>query len=169
MLKVPGSPAVVDTGGERGYAENPLQEGNMQKGWVSGIGAVGVVVAALVLGSGAWAQDLTGDAEHGATVFKKCQVCHRVGPNAKNAVGPELNGILGEAAGVVPGYSFSDALKNSGITWDKANLQEWVQGPKDLVPGTKMTFAGLTNPQDAADVVAYLSQFDANGNKAASQ
>ncbi len=134
--------------------------------WINRIGAVSVAVAALTLGSGVWAQDLTGDPAKGANVFKKCVACHRVGPDAKNAVGPVLNGVVGRAAGTYPGYSYSDDLKNSGITWDKATLEKWVQGPKQLVPGTKMTFAGLNNAQDAADVVAYLGQFDKDGNKA---
>jgi len=140
----------------------------MQAGWISRIGAIGVAVAALTLGSGAWAQDLTGDPAKGATVFKKCLACHRIGPNAKNAVGPVLNGVVGRAAGTYPGYNYSNALKNSGLTWDEATLTKWVEGPRDLVPGTKMTFAGLKKPQDAADVIAYLAQFDADGNKVAS-
>jgi cytochrome c len=141
----------------------------MRTGWVFRTGAVGVAVAALTLVSGAWAQGLTGDPANGAKIFKKCIACHRVGPSARNGVGPVLNGVVGRAAGTYDDYPYSDALKTSGITWDKATLEEWVQGPKDLVPGTKMGFAGLPTAQDAADVVAYLAQFDEDGNEVTSQ
>jgi cytochrome c len=137
----------------------------MSAGWINRLSAVGIAAAALTFGSGAWAQDLTGDPAKGADVFKRCIACHKVGPSAKNGVGPNLNGVVGRPAATEAGYSYSDALKASGITWDKATLQQWVQGPKKLVPGTKMTFAGLASAQDAADVVAYLATFDKDGNK----
>jgi cytochrome c len=117
----------------------------------------------LALGAAGSAQEIIGHPDAGANVFKKCIACHRIGANAKNAVGPELNGVIGRVAGSVEGYDYSDELKKSGITWDKEKLIQWVMSPKVVVPGTKMTFAGL-NEQDAADVVAYLAQYDAAGN-----
>ena len=90
--------------------------------------------------------------------------CHQIGPGAKNLVGPELNGLNGRKAGSVPGYSYSDANKNSGIVWNEAKFKEYIKDPRGKVPGTKMTFAGIKNEQDVSDLWAYVSQFDAEGN-----
>lgn len=106
-----------------------------------------------------------GNAEAGATVFKRCMACHSVGPDAKNGVGPVLNGVVGRAAGVYPGYDYSAANKNSGLTWDEPTLATYLHAPRKLVPGTKMTFAGLSKDQEIADVIAYLKQFNAQGQK----
>jgi cytochrome c len=106
-----------------------------------------------------------GHAEDGQAIFKKCLACHQIGPTAKNSVGPALNGIIGRKAGTYPGYAYSDANKNSGIVWSEQTLAEYLPSPKDFVPGTKMSFAGLTSPQDVADVIAYLKQYDAQGTK----
>jgi cytochrome c len=91
--------------------------------------------------------------------------CHKVGPDAKNGVGPVLNGVVGRAAGVYPDYSYSAASKNSGLAWDEPTLTTYLRAPRELVPGTKMTFAGLKKDQEIADVIAYLKQFDAQGQK----
>jgi len=79
-------------------------------------------------------------------------------------VGPELNGLDGRRAGSAPNYSYSDANKNSGITWNEATFKEYIKDPKAKIPGTKMIFAGITNEQEIADLWAYLSRFDAQGN-----
>jgi cytochrome c len=129
-------------------------------------------VAALVGSGSAWSQGSTpgattlppGHAENGQTVFKKCLACHQIGPTAKNSIGPSLNGIIGRPAGIYPGYAYSEANKNSGVVWNEASLAQYLPAPKDFIPGTKMSFPGLTMPQDVADVIAYLKQFDANGN-----
>jgi cytochrome c len=105
------------------------------------------------------------DAKAGEKVFVQCRACHQIGENAKNAVGPELNGLFGRKAGTVAGYSYSAANKNSGITWDEATFREYIKDPKAKIPGTKMTFPGLKNPKQVDDVVAYLKQFDATGKK----
>ena len=94
-----------------------------------------------------------------------CKLCHQIGENAKNAVGPVLNGVIGRKAGSVPGYSYSDANKNSGITWDEATFREYIKDPKAKVPGTKMAYAGLKDEQKTNDLVAFLKQFDADGKK----
>lgn len=108
---------------------------------------------------------LAQDAEKGATVFKKyCSPCHRIGPDAKNLVGPELNGLDGRKSGSAPDYSYSDANKNSGIVWNEANFKEYIKDPKAKVPGTKMMFAGIKHEQDINDLWAYVKQFDASGN-----
>ena len=106
-----------------------------------------------------------GNAEAGAVVFRRCMACHQVGPDAKNGVGPVLNGVVGRAAGVYPDYSYSAANKNSGLTWDEPTLTTYLHAPRKLVPGTKMTFAGLNKDQEIADVIAYLKQFNAQGQK----
>jgi len=104
------------------------------------------------------------DVQKGENSFKKCLVCHAIGPDAKNKIGPELNGLDGRKAGTVPNYSYSDANKNSGITWDEATFKEYIKDPRAKIPGTKMTFPGIKNEQEINDLWAYLKQFDASGN-----
>ena len=111
--------------------------------------------------SGAQAQD----AAAGEKVFLKCKVCHQVGETAKNAVGPVLNGVIGRQSGTVEGYSYSEANKNSGLTWDEATFQEYIKNPKAKIPGTKMIFAGLTNDAEIDNILAYLKQFGPDGKK----
>jgi cytochrome c len=119
------------------------------------------VFAAVVLAAaGARA---AGDPDEGKKVFKKCHACHNVGEGAKNAVGPELNGVVGRKAGAVEGYNYSEANKSSGITWDEAKLDAYLKDPKGVVAGTKMAFPGLPNDKDRTDVIAYLATFGADG------
>jgi cytochrome c len=105
------------------------------------------------------------DAAAGEKVFGMCKACHQIGENAKSAVGPVLNGVIGRKAGSVAGYSYSDANKDSGITWDEATFREYIRDPKAKVPGTKMIYAGLKDEQKTNDLVAFLRQFDADGKK----
>ena len=100
-----------------------------------------IVIAAIAAASGALAQD----AAAGKTSFNKCLACHAIGEGAKNKVGPELNGLDGRKSGTAEGYSYSDANKNSGITWNKAQFLEYIKDPKAKIPGTKMAFAGIKN------------------------
>ncbi|MCB5175490.1 MULTISPECIES: c-type cytochrome [Microvirga] len=120
--------------------------------------------AALVLAGLGSAQ--AQDAAAGEKVFAQCRACHQVGPTAKNAVGPHLNGLFGRTAGSVEGYNYSPANKNSGITWDEATFREYIQNPRAKIPGTKMIYAGLKDEKRINDLVAYLKQFDAQGAKA---
>ncbi len=108
------------------------------------------------------------DVAAGEKVFAQCRACHQVGPAAKNAVGPMLNGLFGRKAGTVEGYNYSPANKNSGIVWDEAIFAEYIKDPKAKVPGTKMIYAGLKDEQRIKDLTAYLKQFDPAGQKAAS-
>jgi cytochrome c len=105
------------------------------------------------------------DAAASEKVFAKCKICHQIGEGAKNFVGPVLNGILGRHAGTYPDYHYSDANKNSGITWDEATLKEYLKDPKAKVPGTKMVFPGLPSEEDIANVISYLKQFGPDGKK----
>jgi len=118
-----------------------------------------VVLAALFVAIG-FGQANGQDAAAGEKVFLVCKVCHQVGDSAKNAVGPVLNGLFGRKAGTVAGYSYSNANKNSGITWDEATFSEYINDPKAKVPGTKMAFAGLKDEQKIKDLIAYLHAFD---------
>jgi cytochrome c len=123
----------------------------------------------LVLGAGIFAivPGHAQDAASGEKIFVQCKACHQIGENAKNAVGPVLNGLFGRKAGMIEGYSYSPANKNSGITWDEATFREYIKDPKAKIPGTKMTFPGLKDPKQIDDIVAYLKQFDSAGKKAA--
>jgi cytochrome c len=105
------------------------------------------------------------DAAAGEKVFLKCKACHQIGEGAKNAVGPVLNGVVGRKAGTYPDYSYSDANKNSGLTWDEATLKEYLKNPRAKVPGTKMIFPGLTKEEDIDNVIAYLKQYGPDGKK----
>jgi cytochrome c len=105
------------------------------------------------------------DAAAGEKIFAQCRACHQVGPTARNLVGPKLNGLFGRKSGTIEGYNYSDANKNSGITWDEATFAEYIKDPRGKIPGTKMIFAGLKSEQQIKDLTAYLKQFDAAGKK----
>lgn len=105
------------------------------------------------------------DAAAGEKAFVVCRACHQIGPNAKIAVGPVLNGIVGRKAGTYPGYQYSDANKNSGIVWTPDELDKYLTSPQTLVPHTKMIFPGLKDAQQRQDVIAYLEQFGPDGEK----
>jgi cytochrome c len=112
------------------------------------------------------AQNATGGtAAAGEKVFVICRACHQIGPGAQNAVGPVLNGVVGRKAGTFPGFEYSSANKNSGITWTPAELNKYLESPQTVVPGTKMLFPGLKQEEQRKDVIAYLEQFGPNGQK----
>jgi cytochrome c len=118
-----------------------------------------VVIASSAAATAALAQD----AAAGKTSFNKCMACHAIGEGAKNKVGPELNGIDGRKSGTAEGYNYSDANKNSGITWNEALFKEYIKDPKAKVPGTKMSFAGIKNEREINDLWAFISQYDKDG------
>lgn len=121
------------------------------------------LAAAIVASSSALAQD----AASGEKTFAQCKACHQIGENAKNAVGPVLNGLFGRKAGGVEGYSYSPANKNSGIAWDEATFREYIKDPKAKIPGTKMIYPGLKDEKRIDDLIAYLKQFDQTGKRSA--
>lgn len=98
------------------------------------------------------------DPAKGAQVFNKCAACHNATKGGPNQLGPNLWGVLGEPIGQGRGFAFSDALAKKGGTWNWDNLSQWLSSPRGFAPGTKMTFAGLSNPQERADLMAYLNQ-----------
>lgn len=101
---------------------------------------------------------LKGNAAAGEKVFAQCKACH-VTDKGVNRVGPSLFGIVGRKSGTVPGYNYSTANKNSGVTWTPQVLYTYLENPRKFMPGTKMAFAGIKNPQQRADVIAYLATF----------
>jgi cytochrome c len=126
---------------------------------MKGLVLAGMIVVASSVG--ALAQDVAA----GETSFKKCLPCHRIGEGAKNLVGPELNGLEGRKSGSAEGYSYTEANKNSGITWDEAQFKEYITNPRTKIPGTKMVFAGISSESERSNLWAYLKQFDATGKK----
>ena len=103
-----------------------------------------------------------GDPDEGEKVYRKCKACHMVGEDAKNRVGPRLNGVVGREIASVEDFSYSDAFvakKEEGLTWTEENLSAYLEKPRDFIPGNKMTFPGLRNEEDRENVIAYLKQF----------
>lgn len=96
------------------------------------------------------------DADAGKKVFKKCKACHTVDAGGKNRVGPNLHGVVGRAAGAVEGFKYSNAMMESGITWDEASLHQYLENPRKMVKGTRMAFPGLKKEADRANVIAYI-------------
>ena len=132
-----------------GYAIEGVQEGG-----AAGGGAAEVPIASLLP---------TADPAKGAEVFKKCAACHTINQGGANGVGPNLYGTLGEPIGQGKGgFAFSDALKGIGGSWDFDKMNAWLTSPRKFANGTKMTFAGLGNAQDRANVIAYLNQQGSN-------
>jgi cytochrome c len=97
------------------------------------------------------------DAEAGAKVFNACKACHTL-EAGKNRVGPSLHGLIGRPAGSVEGFSYSPAMKNSGVTWDDENLAKYLADPKGFIAGNKMAFAGVKKEDDLKNLIAYLNQ-----------
>ena len=117
-------------------------------------------IAVVLMTPSAEAQDATA----GAAVYKKlCVTCHDVGPTAKNKVGPILNGLDGRKSGTVAGYNYSEANKNSGITWDEKVFLDYIKDPKAKIPSTKMVFVGIKAENDAKNLWAFIKQYDGEG------
>ncbi len=117
---------------------------------------------ALVLNAGAFSAQAhaAGDAEAGATLFKRiCGGCHQVGESARGSFGPQLNGIFGRHSGSTPYYQYSDAMKSAGIVWTRETLTAYLEAPKSVVPGTRMIFWGLSDPEKIDNLLAYLQTF----------
>lgn len=103
-----------------------------------------------------------GDPEAGAKIFPRlCGGCHQVGESARPGFGPQLNGIFGRPAGTSANYVYSEAMKNSGVTWDRDTLTAYLKDPKGVVPGTRMIFWGLSDEEKLDNLLAYLQTFPA--------
>ena len=117
------------------------------------------LLAAAVVSLGLSSTAMAGDPALGEKVFKKCKACHVVDSD-KNKTGPHLVNIMGRQAGSVEGFTkYSKAIKESGIVWDEATLDGFLEKPKAYLKGTRMAFAGLKKEEDRANVIAYLKQF----------
>lgn len=113
-------------------------------------------VAAGVLAFTASAAEAAGNAANGASVFARCAICHNNTKGAGAKIGPDLFGVVGRKAGTEPGFSYSAAMKNSGITWTNEKLDAYIKSPQMVVPGNKMPFSGLPSSNQRADLIAYL-------------
>ena len=115
-------------------------------------------LAALALGYAPSAQAQNADA--GRTVFNQCRACHTIDAGGRNGVGPNLHGIVGRKAGEVQGFRYSANMRqlaDGGLTWDDATLRRYLTNPKDVVPQGSMAFAGIRNPQQLNDLMAFLA------------
>jgi cytochrome c len=96
------------------------------------------------------------DPANGKSIFARCAICHTVQKGGPNGLGPNLFGVVGRKSASAPGFMYSGAMQHSGITWTNDKLKAWIAAPARLVPGTKMAFAGISNPSQVDDVIAYL-------------
>ena len=125
-------------------------------------GTIAAIIATVALiGSAATAR--AQDVAAGEQSFKKCLPCHAVGEGAKNKIGPALNGLEGRKAGTIEDYSYTEANKNSGFSWDAASFKDYIKDPPAKVPGTKMMFPGIKNEKEADDLWAYIRRFGPDG------
>jgi cytochrome c len=119
-----------------------------------------LLLAALAAAPSAVSPARAQDAAAGERTFAQCRACHQVGEQARNLVGPVLNGLFGRKAGSVEGYNYSPANKNSALVWDEATFRDYIKDPKAKMPGTKMIYAGLKEDRRIDDLIAYLHTFD---------
>ncbi len=137
------------------HGEAPEKEGfavAAEAGGEAG-GAAAVPIATLLA---------TADVAKGEAVFKKCAACHTIAQGGPNGIGPNLWAAMGKPHGHVAGFSYSDALKSVPGNWDFEGMDKWLSNPKKYAPGTKMTFAGLGNPEERANLIAYLNAQGSN-------
>ncbi|MFN4024813.1 MAG: c-type cytochrome [Hyphomonas sp.] len=138
------TPADEDTGAETAAADTPAEDP-----------PAATEAAAPATGTATGYAALTGDPAKGRRIFAQCMTCHAV-QEGRNNVGPSLYQIVGRESGTVPGFRYSAANQNSDIVWTEENLFDYLENPQAYIPGTIMVFPGLRNPQDRADVIAYL-------------
>ena len=129
--------------------------------------ATALIVLAPLVGPAFGEEDaqLIGDAERGGKIFRKCSGCHQIGPGAENRAGPHLNGIFGRRAGALEEFDYSKAMERAhgdGLMWDYEHLDAYIENPRVLITGTRMSFRGIKDEQDRHDVLAYLRQFTEN-------
>ena len=143
--------------GEIFHNERPEKMGYVVEGVEAEAGgevAAAIVPIAALLG--------TADPAKGAEIFKKCASCHNVAPGGANGIGPALYGVVGKPHAAHPGFAYSDALKTKPGIWDFEALNLWLTKPSAYAKGTKMNFAGLSKPEDRANVIAYLNTQGSN-------
>lgn len=109
--------------------------------------------------------DEIGDAEAGAAVYRKCKSCHQIGPDAKDRIGPQLNGIFGRQAAAIEGFKYSKSMERAGVdglVWNLETLDAYIENPRALVSKTRMSFKGLEDEEDRANLLAFLRTFSDN-------
>lgn len=136
------------------HPEAPEKEGFAVVAEAAGEAGVAVVPIATLLA--------TADIAKGEAVFKKCTACHSIAQGGANGIGPNLWATLGKSHGHVAGFAYSDALKSVPGNWDWEGMDKWLANPKKYAPGTKMTFAGLGNPEERANLILYLNAQGSN-------
>jgi cytochrome c len=142
---------------ESGAPESATADAEATRG-EAGSSADGMVAETVPAGADIEALLATADADMGKRQFIVCQACHSTLPGGPNKVGPNLYGIIGSDAAQVDGFFYSAALTESGIVWDAAALDQWLESPAAMVPGTTMVFAGLRDPKQRANLIAYLQK-----------
>ena len=143
-----------DATGQESASYEPPSDASLRRRekYAAAVMLAGVISAVLV--KGAWAAGPAGDAARGEQIYEVCQDCHSLD---KNDVGPRHRGVFGRKAASLPDYDYSDALKSANIVWSEETLDKWLTDPQAVAPGAKMFFH-LDNPQDRADVIAYLKE-----------
>ncbi|RDV07302.1 cytochrome c family protein [Sphingorhabdus pulchriflava] len=143
--------------------------GKVIHGEVPGEGKQGYVIQGVESGGGGAAAAVplatllaSADIAKGEAIFKKCTACHTINQGGANGVGPNLYAAMGKAHGHVPGFAYSDALKSVPGNWDWEGMDKWLANPKKYAPGTKMSFAGLGNPEERAALLLYLNAQGSN-------
>jgi cytochrome c len=125
-----------------------------------------LVGSAMVLGALAAGPAAAQDVASGEKLFLQCRTCHQIGETAKNAVGPQMNGLFEDRkAGTAEGYSYSAAYKTLDKVWTVENFTVYIQDPRGVTPGTKMVYAGLKDEAKIKDLVAFLQQYGKDGKK----
>lgn len=133
-------------------AMNPLHPLSRRAAWAALSAAVLMLAGCSPSGT---------DAATGEKLFAQCAGCHQVGPNARAGFAPHLNGLFGRRAGSMPDFSYSAAMKTSGIVWNDQTLAAFLHDPDKLVPGTRMRFWGIGDARQIAALLAYLHTFQA--------
>ncbi|WP_408014961.1 c-type cytochrome [Sandarakinorhabdus rubra] len=149
------APAAETATAEAPAAEAPAGEAPAREAAEAPAATPAAAPAPAAPAAGVTYASLTGDAAKGEKVFAQCKACH-VAEAGKNRVGPSLWAVVGRKSGSVAGFNYSKANKESGVTWSEDVLFTYLEAPAKFMPGTRMAFAGLKNPQDRADVIAYL-------------
>ena len=134
----------------KGEEEMPNEESGLRPGAV----CIAFMAAAFAI-AGATAA-AAADAAHGKVVFQQCAACHT---DQSGAIGPALRGVFGRKSGTVDGFRYSDAMKRANLTWDEANLHDYISNPQTKVKGNRMPFGGVTSAGDLDDLIAYLKDY----------
>jgi cytochrome c len=134
----------------KGEEEMPKEESGLRPGVVR----IAVTAAAFVIAGTTAA--VAANAEHGKVVFQQCAACHTDKPGA---IGPALRGVFGRKSATVDGFRYSEAMKRANLTWDDANLHDYISNPQAKIKGNRMPFGGVTSAGDIDDLVAYLKDY----------